>query len=408
MSELTQAVARRIIDTVGAHGVPPEYGFQFFSVGFEPYLAIIEDEYLSSFIPQGGSAFKLVIGMYGGGKTHLLYSIRDVAWKHNFVVSYVTLSPGESPFHRLDLVYGAIARGILPPLTPEELLSGFEYGMASFLRGWYAMKFQECRSKGLSGEALYSELEADVERLSGVESLSFLRAIKASLRALAQRREDDFENICQWLTGESYDRKTHSRHGILQRIDRSTAFTMIRSLVQCLRQMGYNGLVVLLDEAERVPSLSTRQRDQHLSNLREVIDACGHTSFQGAMIFYAVPDDNFLEGRTQIYEALKQRLDTVFGGLNPAGVRINLESVVSDPVEFLVSIGQKLAEVYRVAYGCQFRDEHLAATITNVAGFAADQRYADEGYKRLFVKTIVRALHHLRQKGVPPSVDDLR
>lgn len=324
MSELTQDVARRIIDTVGAHGVPPEYGFQFFTVGFEPYLTIIEDEYLSSFIPRGGSAFKLVVGMYGGGKTHLLYSIRDIAWKHNFVVSYVTLSSGESPFHRLELVYAAIARGILPPLTPEELLSGFEKGMASFLRGWYATKFQELRSRGLSGESLYSELEAEAERLTGVESLSFLRAVKAAFRAIAQRREDDFESVCQWLSGESYDRRIHSRHGILQRIDKSTAFTMMRSLVQCVRQMGYNGFVVLFDEAERVPSLSTRQREQHLSNLREIIDACGHTSFQGTMIFYAVPDDSFLDGRTQIYEALKQRLDTVFGGLNPSGVRIDL------------------------------------------------------------------------------------
>lgn len=408
MSELTRDVARRIIDVVGAHGVPPEYGFQFFSVGFEPYLTTIEEEYLSSFIPQGGSAFKLVVGMYGGGKTHLLYSIRDIAWKHNFVVSYVTLRSGESPFHRLDLVYAAIARGILPPLSPDELLSGFEHGIASFLRGWYAAKFQELRARGLSGDLLYSELEAEVERLTGVESLSFLRAVKAAFRALAQRREDDFESICQWLIGESYDRRTHSRHGILQRIDKSTAFMMIRSLVQCLRQMGYNGFVVLFDEAERVPSLSTRQREQHLSNLREIIDACGHTSFQGTMIFYAVPDDSFLEGRTQIYEALKQRLDTVFGKLNPSGVRIDLESVVSDPVDFLTAIGHKLARIYEIAYGIQFREEYLPAAITTVANFAVDQRYADEGYKRLFVKTMVKALHHLRQKGVPPSVDDLR
>lgn len=81
---------------------------------------------------------------------------------------------------------------------------------------------------------------------------------------------------------------------------------------------------------------------------------------------------------------------------------------MSDPVEFLVSIGHKLARVYQIAYAVQFREEYLPATITTVAKLAVDQRYADEGYKRLFVKTMVRALHHLRQKGVPPSADDLR
>jgi len=79
VNELTARIARRIIDTVGANGTPPEYGFQFFTEGLDPYLSIIEDEYLGSYINQGGSAFKLVVGVYGGGKTHFLYCVRDIA-----------------------------------------------------------------------------------------------------------------------------------------------------------------------------------------------------------------------------------------------------------------------------------------------------------------------------------------
>jgi hypothetical protein len=408
MNELTPDIARRIIDTVGANGIPPQYGFQSFTAGLDPYLTIIEKEYLQSFVKQGGSAFKMVVGVYGGGKTHFLYCVRDIAWEHNFAASYVSLSPGESPFHQLELVYRAIVRNIVAPLTADELLSGYEQGIGGFLHGWFGQKFQEFSSKGLSGDTQREELLNDLERIQGIESISFAKAVKAAFRALLDRQEEDFANICQWLSGEGYDRRTHGRYGIFQKIDRTTALQMLRSLVQWVRQIGYSGLVILLDEAERVPSLSTKQKEQHLINLREVIDECGHTNFQGVMIFYAVPDENFLEGRAQIYEALRQRVATVFESLNPSGVKIELEQVVKEPIPFLCEVGGKLARVYETAYSHQFDNAACQQTIKLAAEAAYERRYGDIGYKRLFVQTLIKGFHFLRQKGTPPSSEDLQ
>ncbi len=293
MSELDPQTARMIIDTVAANGIPPAYGFQFFTAGLNSYLSIIDNEYLSTFIKQGGSAFKMVVGVYGGGKTHFLYCVRDIAWKNQFAVSYVSLAPGKSPFHRLDLVYRAIVKGLLPPLSAEEFLSGYEYGIVPFIRSWYSLKYQEALNQNMSDEDLRETLLTEIEKNQEIESISFSKAVKAAFKALLDKQEEDFLNICQWLTGEGFNRKVHGKFGILQRIDRTTAFTMIRSLVQWVKQIGFSGLVILLDEAERVPSLSTKQRELHLNNLRELIDECGQTSFQGVMIFYAVPDENF-------------------------------------------------------------------------------------------------------------------
>ncbi len=408
MNELSPDIARNIIDRIGSNGIPPEYGFQFFTAGLDPYLSIIKDEYLSSFIKQGGSTFKMIVGTYGGGKTHFLYCVRDLAWKSNFVVSYVSLSPGESPFHKLELVYRAIVQSIDPPLLPEELLSGYERGIVSFLRRWYSQSYQEVQKKGLSGESLREELLNIVEHIDGIESISFAKAVKAAFRAIINKKNEDFDNICQWLNGENYNRRIHGSYGILQRIDKTTAFTMIRSLSQWIRQIGYSGLVVLLDEAEKVPSLTTKNREQHLNNLREIIDECGHTTFKGVMIFYAVPDENFLEGRAQIYEALKQRVTTTFEGLNPTGVKIELEKVISDPIPFLCEIGSKLAKVYEVAYNHKFKESAVQQTIKTVAESSHNQRFSDIGYKRLFVQTLIRGFHFLRQKDTPPTDNDLR
>lgn len=43
-----------------------------------------------------------------------------------------------------------------------------------------------------------------------------------------------------------------------------------------------------------------------------------------------VPDLSFLDGRAQVYEALRQRLSTVFEEVNPTGVRIDLDDNADD------------------------------------------------------------------------------
>jgi len=407
MSEqLTKEVARRIIEIVGGPGEPPPYGFQFFSAGLEPYLRTVDEEYLESYVRDGGSAFKMIVGEYGGGKTHFLYSVQELAWKSNFVVSYVTLSPQHTPFHKLEMVYQAIVGSLAYPQSPEELLSGYERGISALLQAWFADKCAELERDGLSGDELRQELATYPSSLPTFDSISFSRAVKNAFSALVKNEDRDFENIVQWLSGEGYIRPVHSPFGILQRIDKATAFSMIRSLVQWIRSIGYSGLVVLMDEGERSSSLSSKQRDLLLNNLRELIDECGHAHFQNSFFVYAVPDENFLEGRAQIYEALKQRLATIFEIPNPAGVKIYLDRIWNDPVQHLREIGRNLAGIYDRAYDVDLQDLGAERIVDQVAAAAYEQRFGAEGYKRFFVQHMVRAFGLLRH-GQPVTAEAL-
>ena len=396
-SELDKPRARRIIETVGAHGAPPEWGFQFFTAGIEPYLRILEDDYLSEYVPGGGSSFKMVVGAYGGGKTHFLYSVRELAWKHDFAVSYVTLSAEESPFHRLELVYRAIIQSLMYPMEPEELFSGAERGIDAFIKSWYASARSRLQEEGLTGTELRDALAEEAARaVDEVESVNFAQAIRHMVDALSSNRDDDYLNILQWLTVQGYDRTIHKQYGILHAIDKSLAFSMIRSLVRFVRNLGYGGMAILFDEAEQVPSLSSKQRELMLSNLRELVDECGHASFKNVMVLYAIPDMGFFEGRSNVYEALKQRISTVFDFMNPTGVRIDLERVMSDPEELLVEIGSKLLTIFELAFSVTLPADKREPAIRQIARAAYAERFGDIGYKRLFVQGLVRGFHGLR------------
>ena len=393
--QLDSNIARTIIEIVGGSGNPPEYGFQFFTAGLDVYLNTIDEEYLRSFIRDGGSAFKMVIGIYGEGKTHFLYSVRELAWRYNYITSYITLSPEETPFHKLEQVYKAIVTNLVYPQTPEELLSGYDKGIEAVTKKWYSDKYQEFSEK-LPEDAIMREIHTHVSSLGPYESISFRNAVKEALIALADKREDDFSLIMQWLKGENPPKNTLKNFRIFEKIDKSTAFRMIRSLVQWLREIGYSGLIVLMDEAEQTSSMSSKQKSILLNNLRELIDECGHINFRNTMWFYAVPDENFLEGRSQIYEALRQRLSTVFDTeINPSGIKIYLDRIPGEPIELLQEIGRKLARIFEKAYNVKFEDRELDKTIENFAKYALERKL-ETGYKRLFIQNIIKAFRKLR------------
>ncbi len=391
---LSPLVARRIIETVGSTGTPPEWGFQHFTAGIEPYLEVLDGDYLRDFLPMGGASFKLLAGTYGGGKTHFLYSLRAAAWARGFPVAYVALSHDASPFHALDRVYAAVVRSVaLPPDRPDTMPDA---GLRPLLAAWH-MALSAQLAEGDEPATPASEAEVARRVVAGIDNLQMQKALTQAVQALAAGDDATLEDLLGWLGAEGYSAPRHRPYGLLHGVDRSVALSMLRSLAQWLRAMGYPGLVILFDEAEQVPSLSSKQRDGLLSNLRELIDECGHQHFGGVLMVYAVPDERFFEGRSSVYEALNQRIATVFDVYNPTGVTIRLDTVAKKPLELLQLIGERLAVVYEAAYGC--RIENKPGLVSAAAKAAYEQRFGDIGYKRLFVQDVVKALHTARAGG---------
>ncbi len=399
ISQLDRIHARRIIQDVGGSGQPPVYGYQFFTAGIGPYLDTIEDEYLSDFISAGGSSFKLVIGTYGGGKTHFLYSVQGKAWDQEYITSYIELSQNSTPLHRLEEVYRAIVANLLYPQDAAALLRGYDKGIEATLRAWFLSK-QEDYTRYFPEDKLEPALTDYVNDIGPYESKSFQNAIRQAFLTQLRGDDEEFNLIVQWLKGENPHKSLLKEHHIFEKLDRSTAFKFLRDLIRWTREIGYAGLIILMDEAEQTPSMSTKQRETLLNNLRELVDACSKGTVMNTMIFYAVPDDSFLEGRTAVYEALNQRLATVFEGpINPTGVRIDLEHLEVDPEAFLREVGEKLAGIYEVAYGISFDPDTLDAKLQETSEWAYRERFGEIGYKRAFVQQAIRAFHELRHEA---------
>jgi hypothetical protein len=392
--DLDPRLAKAVIHKLGSFGTPPEFGIEYFSVGVEQYLRVIEDEYLKDILKLNLSSFKLITGNYGGGKTHFLYLVRNLGWRNNYVTSYVTLSPTECPFDRLELVYKKIVLNLRTPMENNGVNRIQATGIDALLRTWVTS----------------SEKGNVLAQMPNLESSSFSNALKAAIVNLLSDDEEGFQEVVQWLKGEDVPRELRLRYRISERIDRSNAFRMLRSLVQFISSIDYSGLLLLFDEAERGMSISSaRDKRRALDNLRQLVDECGNSRLPGAMFFYAIPDENLLlEGSGGVYEALKQRLRSSFTRINPMGVKINLEDIGMNAEDFLSELGTKLAEIFDTAYDCTLDETILETSLKNMIDAALEFQALDVSYRRIFVIGIIEAFHRLKEHGVAVSKEDAR
>ena len=387
---MDRQLARAIINKLGSTGTPPEFGIEHFTVGLEPYLKVIEEEYLAGILKYNLSSFKLITGNYGGGKTHFLYTVRDLAFRHNYCVAYVSLNPTECPFDKLELVYKGIAANLIAPRPADAPTEVCDKGIESVVRKWH----DDQRKLHDRADSLRKYLEV----LPTTESTSYSNAVRGAFASLLAEDGEGFNDVVQWLKGEDVSKELRVQHRISERIDKATAFRVLRSLIQWVHAIGYTGLILLFDEAERGMSISSsRDKRRALDNLRQLVDECGNSRLPGAMVFYAVPDENLLlEGSGGVYEALKQRLRTTFNETNPVGVRINLEELGIEPAEFLKRLGARLADLFESAYEVKLAEARRDGVVRTLADLATSAFAFDVGYRRLFVVSALDAFHQLR------------
>jgi hypothetical protein len=431
--KLTQARAKTIIEQV-ALGLPASYNHHYYSSGLERLVSTFEREYFSSYLPAGGAVFKLLVGAFGSGKTHTCYALRDAAWRHQFAVAYVPLGQ-RSSFADLGSVYRDIATNLtLPPhgyvrpaqdpIGVPELLSDEplpeERGISSVVRGWYAQHHAAvCREvlEPAGQENSQAEIKARLrERLADMreqlhtDNGNLTRALLGSFEALLEGREHTFDDLSQWLVGAGFSKVMHKKqHGILEPVSDRNALSLLCGLSEWLQFIGYQGLVVLFDQDTPDALGDDKAQIARLANLLTLVNETANQRMRGLLMLYAVPDTNFLTGGTQVYEALNQRLSSVFDSdLNPSGVRLLLEQLLPDGADHLSDIGYKLAYLHEVAHHHPFEDEDaLEDTITRIAERSLQRRYVVPGYRRLFVQALSSALRILQQQGRTVSASEL-
>ncbi len=286
-------------------GVTPRTGLQHIQVGrvreVEALLKDIER------ISDGGSAFRLIIGDFGSGKSFFLQLIRAIALEKGLVTIHADLSP-DRRLHatggQARNLYAEHMRNLSTRTKPDG------NALTSVVERFITEARRQADSSGATVDSIIeNRLHLLSEMVGGYD---FAVVIKAYWRGHEQDNEQLKTDAVRWLRGE-FSTRTDARNALSVRtiVDDASVYDHLKLLSLFVRQAGYCGLLVNLDELVNLYKLSSQKA--RLSNyeqlLRMLNDCLQGTAMHLGFIMGGTPDFLF-DPRKGLYsyEALRSRL----------------------------------------------------------------------------------------------------
>lgn len=345
MIDLSPARADEILDAL-RRGTVPESALETFAVGLEPYRATLHAELEQC--ATGRGRFKAVRGDYGTGKTFFARWFQGLARSEGFATSEVQISETETPLHKLETIYRRLVEHLLTAQSQRGALR-------SIIDGWfYALEEEVVARRGdCSEEQLLEATDALMaERLSVIErqAPAFGACLRCYRRAVAQGNEDLASGLIAWMSGQPNVAASVKRAaGIKGDIDHFGALGFLQGLLLILRDTGFSGLVLVLDEVETLQRVRGDVREKSLNALRQFMDEIDAGRFPGLYLMIT-GTPAFFDGPqgVQRLAPLAQRLHVDFGRDarfdNPRAVQIRLQ-----PFDFtrLTEVGGNVRRIFQ-------------------------------------------------------------
>ena len=263
--KIPRRIAQTLMNSLKG-GVVPRIGLQYVTVGRSQEIdALLRDVEI---IADGGASFRFIVGKYGSGKSFLLQTIRNYVMAKNFVVVDADLSPER----RLQgnrgqglATYKELIRNMSTKTKPE---GG---ALSLILDRWISNVQQQVMTESqlsLTDPALSRLVEKRISAViyslnEMVHGFDFARLLTLYYQAHITGDDATKAKVLKWFRGE-YNTKTEARQelGVNIVITDDDWYEYLKIFAAFLKQAGYSGMLVLIDELVniyKIPNAITRQ-----------------------------------------------------------------------------------------------------------------------------------------------------
>ncbi|WP_449354836.1 ATP-binding protein [Virgibacillus natechei] len=377
-------------------GVVPNRGLHHIMVGrTEEAEQILKD--LKN-VKAGSSIVKFLIGPFGSGKSFIQALIQQIAFNEKFVVARADFTPERRLYGsegKAVAIYTELMKNLSIATKPDG------NALANILEIWIS----EIQTKVIQ-EKNYGAVEfdnpsfvQDVEReisavVSKMDELTggydFARILSLYFKGFVQDNTELQRCSLRWLRGE-YRTKTEARKdlGVRTIIEDTNYYEYLKVMTKFVKQIGYSGLVINLDEAINLYKITHPQtRDKNYETILKIYNDTLQGNLEGLYVSFGGTPEYLEDERRGMfsYGALKRRLES-----NKFETKEHRD--LSQPVIKLTPLNQndtfvlltKLKEIHAVHYGY---DPNI--TKEEIASFLK-QEYARPGAnENLTVGDIIR------------------
>ncbi|MBW4558621.1 MAG: ATP-binding protein [Trichormus sp. ATA11-4-KO1] len=258
--KISKKISTALIKSLGA-GVVPRIGVEHIAVGREQELKSLLQNLDE--IAEGVAAFRFIIGNYGSGKSFILQLVRNRAMEQGFVVADADLS-SERRLAGTNNEGLATYRELMSHLATKTRPDGG--ALVAILEGWINKIQQEVvKETNLrpNDDGFDDQVEAKIrEVVQYIEDLvhgfDFGSVIIAYWRGYRLDNDDLKNAAMRWLRGEfSTKIEAKAALGVRVIIDDDSWYDYIKLFAKFIAEIGYKGLLVLVDEAVNLYQIST-------------------------------------------------------------------------------------------------------------------------------------------------------
>ena len=367
---------RRDILYALSRGTVPSAGLDVLAVGLKRFEGAFDEEL--DRVASGKGGFRAVRGEYGAGKTFFVRWLIERAKRRGFAASEIQISENETPLHRQETVY----RRAMEHLSTSTATAG---ALPEIVDEWFYRLESDVLGRGDLDEGDEVAVEAAVgqlmeSRLAQVTKVTphFSAVLRAYHRAQVAEDLETGHGLMAWLAGQPNVGASIKRTaGLKGEIDHFGAMNSFKGLLSVLRDSGYAGMLLVLDEMETLQRARRDTREKSLNALRGLLDDLDRDVYPGLyVVITGTPA--FLETSPQgvrAAPALMQRLATDFATQarfdNPRAVQIRLQGLDRAG---LVELGRKVRDLYALGSSSADRiqrhcnDAYIDTLVAAVAG----------------------------------------
>lgn len=222
---------------------------------------------------------------------------------------------------------------------------------------------------------------------------AFAQVLRAYHRATHDGDFATAQGLLAWLAGQPHtDRSVLRIAGTKGKVDGQASLTFLSGLLQLLRQSGYDGLVVVLDEVETIQRMNVQTREKSLNALRQLMDMLAKEELAGLYLVMTGTRDFFegykgLKALAPLYQRVQVSFseDPRFDNLRAPQVRL-----LPFTEERLLTVGRRVRDLYPAKntdrVEARVDDPFLSALVSQVtAGFGGKVAIAP----RLFLRELI-------------------
>lgn len=253
-------------------GLVPERGIEAFAVGIDGQRGEIRRQL--DLAKSGEGSIKFLRGGYGCGKTFMARLAILDAQAMGFATSFVVVSDNDLKFHRFDDVYKKVLTELGTASCPRGALG-------DILDRWIGRVEEALIEAGADEDAadfdekvrarLHEELMA---RTRGQAPEDFVRVIQTIFDLKQKGEVSEAGSLISWLSGsEKVAASAKKAAQIKGDIGSRDALDYLRGVLEIVKAAGYEGMLIVIDEAETILRMRRDSRHKSLNGIRQIADA---------------------------------------------------------------------------------------------------------------------------------------